>query len=330
MASSTSAPIPLIATASEDSLTLSVLAAVESVVQPAAVLPFCRYCLESDPVDDLFTPCLCMGESKWVHRVCLSRWQRLRDTTNGAHRRCEICHGMFRMANVSGPTAEDNETGGRPRHIENNRVSMACDYSEIFGYIYRGISVLIATHLIFLLCALVLNWANTDLHDVLGTSQPAGINSEEVAFTATGIVFMTGGLLFLLSSPLLVAIKRAREAQFRNVCVIVGRTVLMLGGSAVDIAHTPLLYVTFPPLISGYWAIYINTWLPIPTLFSIVVSTTYRVIVSQQRANTNYHTTSHVLHVLGTSYVQDDAYEDQRESQLSQLSQSVESVESVS
>jgi len=35
----------------------------------------CRICLETEPEDDLFSPCLCNGTMKYVHRSCLQQWR---------------------------------------------------------------------------------------------------------------------------------------------------------------------------------------------------------------------------------------------------------------
>ena len=34
----------------------------------------CRICLEETNVEDMISPCLCRGTSKYVHRQCLNQW----------------------------------------------------------------------------------------------------------------------------------------------------------------------------------------------------------------------------------------------------------------
>jgi len=53
---------------------------------------YCKYCLESEPMDDLFTPCKCKGYSAFVHRKCLSKWF---DFNNQENQQCEICHHEY-------------------------------------------------------------------------------------------------------------------------------------------------------------------------------------------------------------------------------------------
>ena len=61
--------------------------------------PICRICLESDSVSKLMTPCQCRGTAQYVHRYCLQRWLKSRET----HKRmkCEICktYYVFRYKN---------------------------------------------------------------------------------------------------------------------------------------------------------------------------------------------------------------------------------------
>jgi hypothetical protein len=48
----------------------------------------CRFCLETDTVENLLSPCSCKGSSKYVHNDCLMRWY----TTEPARGvRCNTC-----------------------------------------------------------------------------------------------------------------------------------------------------------------------------------------------------------------------------------------------
>ena len=48
----------------------------------------CRFCLETDGLENLISPCLCRGSSKYVHNDCLMRWY----TTEPARgTRCNTC-----------------------------------------------------------------------------------------------------------------------------------------------------------------------------------------------------------------------------------------------
>ncbi len=48
----------------------------------------CRFCLETDTVENLLSPCSCKGSSKYVHNDCLMRWY----TTEPARGiRCNSC-----------------------------------------------------------------------------------------------------------------------------------------------------------------------------------------------------------------------------------------------
>ena len=65
----------------------------------------CRYCFEGDEEGELISPCSCKGGQKWVHTVCLRRWQRMvlvsqpthpafyRDDVR--HHKCNVCGAAF-------------------------------------------------------------------------------------------------------------------------------------------------------------------------------------------------------------------------------------------
>ena len=54
----------------------------------------CRICLSADDQDDLISPCLCSGTSKWVHRACLDRWRAVKHQTS-AFTHCTECRFEF-------------------------------------------------------------------------------------------------------------------------------------------------------------------------------------------------------------------------------------------
>ncbi|CAF1545176.1 unnamed protein product, partial [Rotaria sordida] len=35
----------------------------------------CRICLDTDNSNDIISPCLCSGNSAYVHRKCLNHWR---------------------------------------------------------------------------------------------------------------------------------------------------------------------------------------------------------------------------------------------------------------
>jgi hypothetical protein len=52
----------------------------------------CRFCLEIDELENLLSPCLCNGSSKYVHNDCLMRWY----TTEPARgTRCNTCLTVY-------------------------------------------------------------------------------------------------------------------------------------------------------------------------------------------------------------------------------------------
>ena len=48
----------------------------------------CRFCLETDVLQNLISPCLCRGSSKYVHNDCLMRWYA---TEPARGTRCNTC-----------------------------------------------------------------------------------------------------------------------------------------------------------------------------------------------------------------------------------------------
>ena len=57
----------------------------------------CRICRGGVDVGALLHPCRCTGSIKYVHQQCLDQWL---SRTNGATKRCELCHHPFRFSPV--------------------------------------------------------------------------------------------------------------------------------------------------------------------------------------------------------------------------------------
>lgn len=54
----------------------------------------CRFCLENDEKQNLLTPCLCKGSSKYVHNRCLVTWY-IQEPIRGAL--CAVCTYRYSM-----------------------------------------------------------------------------------------------------------------------------------------------------------------------------------------------------------------------------------------
>ncbi|KAL6842804.1 hypothetical protein ACP4OV_027648 [Aristida adscensionis] len=57
----------------------------------------CRICLESEsePGDELISPCMCKGTQQFVHRACLDHWRSVKEGT--AFSRCTTCKARFHL-----------------------------------------------------------------------------------------------------------------------------------------------------------------------------------------------------------------------------------------
>lgn len=53
----------------------------------------CRICQETEPDNELISPCQCRGFSRFVHRDCLAEWRRR--NVNQSYFRCEVCHFQY-------------------------------------------------------------------------------------------------------------------------------------------------------------------------------------------------------------------------------------------
>ncbi|KAK3287788.1 hypothetical protein CYMTET_4716 [Cymbomonas tetramitiformis] len=58
----------------------------------ADATPQCRFCLSEDMAEDFVEPCQCSGSARFVHKKCLTRWQRLNRDTE-----CQICRESWRF-----------------------------------------------------------------------------------------------------------------------------------------------------------------------------------------------------------------------------------------
>jgi hypothetical protein len=62
----------------------------------------CRICLEPEDPDDLFSPCLCSGTQKYVHKKCLIKW-RNQDITSDNFKRCNECRTEYIIVDKNKP-----------------------------------------------------------------------------------------------------------------------------------------------------------------------------------------------------------------------------------
>ena len=54
----------------------------------------CRICLETQPLEQLFSPCLCSGNSGFIHRSCLDEWRSTSDNEE-AFNKCMECNFVY-------------------------------------------------------------------------------------------------------------------------------------------------------------------------------------------------------------------------------------------
>jgi len=59
----------------------------------------CRFCLETDSIDQLIAPCLCKGSAKYVHNRCLVQWISTKSTINTT---CSSCLEEYTRAFPTG------------------------------------------------------------------------------------------------------------------------------------------------------------------------------------------------------------------------------------
>ena len=58
----------------------------------------CRICFENDLLQNLISPCLCKGGSKYVHHECLLTWIRSTNKTS-SKLSCDICRYKYKWSN---------------------------------------------------------------------------------------------------------------------------------------------------------------------------------------------------------------------------------------
>ncbi|KAL5228437.1 hypothetical protein ABZP36_016702 [Zizania latifolia] len=63
----------------------------------AASAACCRICLESEsePGDELISPCMCKGTQQFVHRYCLDHWRSVKEGAAFSH--CTTCKAQFHL-----------------------------------------------------------------------------------------------------------------------------------------------------------------------------------------------------------------------------------------
>lgn len=102
---------------------------------PLTPVPTCRICLDSNPVDQLVSPCLCRGSQGYVHLSCLQEWIMRTVGTGVAF--CELCRHSYRLKCIY-------------------KTQISCCYGKQNGHIWQPLVLLIASSV--LLGVLVLSW----------------------------------------------------------------------------------------------------------------------------------------------------------------------------
>ena len=74
---------------------------INSSSSKTQVMYQCRICLQDDTMENLITPCNCIGTQKYVHSNCLALWRRQFERMHIHRVRCQICKGDYTVP-VSG------------------------------------------------------------------------------------------------------------------------------------------------------------------------------------------------------------------------------------
>ena len=64
----------------------------------------CRICLDNDNPEDMISPCLCRGTSKYVHRECLNNWFELSENPHAVTNCSECQFAYHKLIPVKTPT----------------------------------------------------------------------------------------------------------------------------------------------------------------------------------------------------------------------------------
>jgi hypothetical protein len=89
----------------------------------------CRICFETSNVDDMIVPCLCRGNSQYVHRDCLDTWRTTSDNID-AERKCFECNYEYNL--------EINNIQSR---CSSWLFSFVVKYPMLFVFLHQGITL---------------------------------------------------------------------------------------------------------------------------------------------------------------------------------------------
>lgn len=68
----------------------------------------CRICFDTDPPNDIISPCLCSGGSAYVHRRCLNQW-RSNNIGGRGFKYCNVCQFEYVIERVLGDPKEERK-----------------------------------------------------------------------------------------------------------------------------------------------------------------------------------------------------------------------------
>ena len=68
----------------------------------------CRICLDDEHPDGIISPCLCSGNSAYVHRDCLNNWRSMNKNGKG-FKACDICQFEYIIETVNSNPEEERK-----------------------------------------------------------------------------------------------------------------------------------------------------------------------------------------------------------------------------
>jgi hypothetical protein len=166
----------------------------------------CRICLEEDEIENLISPCLCRGTSKYIHETCLNEWRTLSENRDN-ERICPQCKFEYKLQ-------EQNLNPG----------GLKCFNLFVNLCAKNIVSLIIFNFLIFVITYYLLYWLNNSNFYIHGSNEDEIYDALEFktfnVFQLSSILITTFYILIIIVDFILTINKKLLYSYYKRKLLI--------------------------------------------------------------------------------------------------------------
>lgn len=166
----------------------------------------CRICLEEDEIENLISPCLCRGTSKYIHEKCLNEWRTLSENREN-ETICPQCKFVYLLEE------QNNNPGG-----------LKC-FNLFVNFCAKNIVSLVLCNFLFYICIYyILYWLNNNNFYIYGSKKDEVYDALEfktfTVFQLSSILITTFYIFILILDFTLTVNKKLLFSYYKRKLLI--------------------------------------------------------------------------------------------------------------